>query len=100
MENLFYHSVGWLSKDGFGHARLAREVTDAWVLKKFEHGGMKYSSDPPDLTQAEIDTIPSAKFSMASLDEQKFEVLERVNDRMMIRADEHRFLDLCVGIVF
>eukprot|EP00438_Fugacium_kawagutii_P020691 Skav232340 [mRNA] locus=scaffold1704:535693:541139:- [translate_table: standard] len=89
--NLFYQSVSWISKEVFGHARLGRELTDARVNRLFEHGGHKYAVDPPDLTQAEIDSIPAAKAAMVSLDEMKFEVLERVNDKMMIRSDEHRF---------
>eukprot|EP00438_Fugacium_kawagutii_P000524 Skav222260 [mRNA] locus=scaffold2615:8298:18199:+ [translate_table: standard] len=89
--NLFYQSVSWISKEVFGHACLGRELTDAWVNRLFEHGGHKYAVDPPDLTQAESDTIPAAKAAMVSLDEMKFEVLERVNDKMMIRSDEHRF---------
>ena len=75
-ENIYYQSVGWLTKDAFGHARLERELTEAWIQRKFEHGGHKYSCDPPDLTQAEIEGIPSAAAAMGNLDKVEFEVLE------------------------
>ena len=92
MENLFYHSVGWLSKDTFGHMRLEREITDAWVGRRFEHAGHKFSTEAPDLTEAELQSIPGAKASMGNLDAMQFEVLERVNDKMVIKSDETKHL--------
>jgi len=94
MENLYYQSVGWLSKDSFGHMRLERDLTDAWVQRQFEHGGHKFSMEAPDLSEAELASIPGAKASMGNLDALQFEVLERVNDKMVIKADERRLLDL------
>ncbi|CAK9014735.1 Uncharacterized protein SCF082_LOCUS12453 [Durusdinium trenchii] len=96
-ENLYYQSVGWLSKEPFGHARLEREITEAWIQRKFEHGGHKYACDPPELTQAEIEGIPSATAAMGNLDKVEFEVLERINDKMMIKSDEHKFFSAQTG---
>ncbi|CAK9098294.1 Uncharacterized protein SCF082_LOCUS46069 [Durusdinium trenchii] len=88
---LFYQSVQWIMKDTFGQARLAREVTDSWIGRKFEHGGQRFSLEVPELSQSEIDSIPGAQASLGNLDSLKFEVLERVNDRMLIKSDEHKF---------
>lgn len=90
-KNLFYLSVGWLSKDGFGQARLTREVTDAWIQRKFKHGGQEYTTEAPDLSPQEIEGIPGGKASLGQLDEVKFEVLERTGDKMTIKADEHKY---------
>ncbi|CAK9085985.1 Uncharacterized protein SCF082_LOCUS40699 [Durusdinium trenchii] len=88
---LFYHSVQWIVKDSFGHARLTREVTDSWVQRKFEHGGHYFSNEVPELSEKEIDSIPGARASLGNLDSMTFEVLERMGNRMMIKSDEHRF---------
>ena len=93
-DQLFYHSVQWIMKDTFGHARLTREITDAYTQRKFEHGGHRFSLEAPELSNEEIDSIPGARASLGALDTLKFECLERVGDRMMIRNDEHRLLGL------
>lgn len=93
---LFYHSVGWISKDTFGHARLTRELTEAWTQRKFEHAGHRFSLEAPELSQEEIDGIPGARASMGSLDELKFEILERQGGGMMIKSDEHKLLDVII----
>lgn len=91
-KNLFYLSIGWISKDCFGHARLAREVTDGWVQKKFKHAGHEFTCEPPELTNQEIESVPGGKAALGRLDEIKFEVLERTGgDKMTIRTDEHKF---------
>ncbi|CAK9116341.1 unnamed protein product, partial [Durusdinium trenchii] len=83
---LFYHSVQWIMKDSFGHARLTREVTDSWVQRKFEHGGHYFSNEVPELSEKEIDSIPGARASLGNLDSMTFEVLERMGNRMMIKS--------------
>ncbi|CAK9095526.1 Uncharacterized protein SCF082_LOCUS44871, partial [Durusdinium trenchii] len=88
---LFYQSVWWLNKDGFGAARLAREVTDAWIAGKLEHAGQKINVDIPALTNDEISSIPGAAASLSRLDTVQFEVLERIGSSMNIKNDEHRF---------
>ena len=91
-KNLFYLSISWMSKDTFGHARLAREVTDGWVQKRFKHAGQEFTCDPPELTNQEIESVPGGKAALGRLDEIKFEVLERTaGDKMNIRMDEHKF---------
>lgn len=91
-KNLFYLSIGWVSKDCFGHARLAREVTDGWVQKKFKHAGQEFTCEAPELTNQEIESVPGGKAALGRLDEIKFEVLERTaGDKMTIRMDEHKF---------
>ena len=87
---LFYQSVQWIMKDRFGAARLTREVTDGWTQRRFEHGGHRFNMDAPELSQQEIDSIPGAQASLGNFDSMKFEMLERINDRMCIKADEHR----------
>lgn len=91
-ENLYYQSVQWIMKDEFGHARLTREITDAWTARRFEHGGHRFNVEAPELSQEEIDSIPGARASLGNLDSFKFEILERIGDRMMIKGDEHKYL--------
>eukprot|EP00435_Cladocopium_sp_Y103_P052879 s246_g16.t1 len=79
---LFYQSVQWIMKDPFGAARLTREVTDGWTQRRFEHGGHRFNMETPELSQQEIDSIPGAQASLGNLDSMKFEMLERINDRM------------------
>lgn len=98
-DQLFYHSVQWLMKDTFGHARLTREVTDGWIQQKFEHGGHRFSLDAPELSSEEIDSIPGARASLENLDLLKFEVLERVGDKMLIKNDEHKLLDTHLSLM-
>ena len=93
-ENLYYQSVNWLSRDGFGLARISREITEGWIAQKFEYGGQKFTLDAPDLTQEELDSVPGSKAAMGKMDEIKFEVLERSGDKMMIKADEHKPFDM------
>ena len=87
--NLFYHSISWLCKDQFGAARLLRDVADGWVAEKFQHCGQKFSREEPVLSQAEINNIPGAAAHLGGLDSIQFTMLERVQDRMMIKNDEH-----------
>ena len=95
--NLFYHSVSWLGKDQYGAARLLREVADAWVSQRLVHCGQKFSRDEPNLTQAEVASIPGASSTMAGLDSVHFTVLERQGSKMMIKADEDVYWASQVG---
>ncbi|CAK9022588.1 Uncharacterized protein SCF082_LOCUS15851 [Durusdinium trenchii] len=90
-EMLFYHSVQWLTKDSFGHVRLLRQITDAWTQRKFGHAGHKFSMELPELSQEEVDSIPGGRASLGSFDEMRFEILERVGNRMVIKSDEHKY---------
>ena len=90
-ENLYYQSVWWLNKDAFGHCRLMREVADAWLNGKFEHGGHKFVLETPQLTDQELESISGAKASLGALDGLTFEVLERQGSKMVIKQDEHKF---------
>ena len=90
-ERLYYHSINWLTAEKFGPGRLVREVTDAYLEGKFEHAGHKFSSQSPELTQAELDSIPGAAASMGSWDAIKFEVVERSGDKFQVKVDEHKF---------
>ena len=90
-ENLYYHSCGWLSTDDFGAGRLVREVTNSYLAGKFAHCGSKFSSEAPELSQAEIESVPGAAASLGSWDGLKFEVLERAGESMQIKQDEHRY---------
>lgn len=92
-ENLYYHSVWWLNKDAFGHCRLMREVADAWLNGKFEHGGHKFVLETPQLTDQELES----KASLGALDGLVFEVLERQGSKMVIKQDEHKFWSSQVG---
>lgn len=89
--NLYYQSVWWINKENFGHARLSREITDAWISRRFSHGGHQFSAEAPDLSQAELDAIPGA--TSTHLDSMKFEVLERTGpgNAFSIKVDEHKF---------
>ena len=93
-DQLYYQSVQWLMKDVYGHVRLTREITEAYTQQKFEHAGQRFSMDAPELSQEEIDSIPGARASLGSLDSLKFEALERVGEKMVIKSDEHRHLAL------
>ena len=90
-ENLYYHSCSWLSVDNFGAGRLVREVTNSYIGGKFMHCGSKFSSQAPELSQAEIDSVPGAAASLGSWDGLKFEVLERAGESMQIKQDEHKY---------
>ena len=91
-DQLYYHSVQWISKDLFGQARLTRDITDGWTQRRFEHGGHRFSMDAPELSEQEIASIPGAGARMGNLDTLQFEVLERLGDRMLIKTDEHKLL--------
>lgn len=90
-ERLYYQSIWWLTKDAFGSARLTREVCDAWIQKKLTHGGQQVLTEPPPLTEAEIEGVPGGKASLSKLDTLHFEILERSGEKMVIRTDEHKF---------
>ena len=93
---LYYHSVGWISKDTFGHARLTREVTDAWMGRRFSHGGQQFTLEPPELTPAELGMIPGA--STENVDEAVLEVLEKSGTGVFtIKADEHKYWSMQTG---
>ena len=57
-KDLHYLSIWWLNNQGFGAARLAREVTDAWIQKKWSLGGVSFTSEAPELSDKEIESIP------------------------------------------
>ncbi|CAJ1386512.1 unnamed protein product [Effrenium voratum] len=90
-DNLYYLSVSWLSNDTFGQTRLLREVTNAWLQRRFGYSGQKFSDQPPSLTAEEISSIPGAEASLGNLDSMRFEVLGRIADQMQIKQDEHKF---------
>lgn len=96
-DSLFYHSVSWITSELFGHARLTREVTDAYVQRKFEHAGIGFSTTPPELSDAEISAIPGAAAALGRLDSMKFEVLERNGASMQIKSDEHKYWSMQGG---
>ena len=52
---------------------------------------MKFQPDMPELTDSEIASVPGAKASLGRLDEVQWEVLERLNDKMVIKRDEEKF---------
>ena len=70
-----------------------REVTKSHIGGKFTHCGTKFSSEAPELSQAEaeIDSVPGAAASLGSWDGLKFEVLERAGESMRIKQDEHKY---------
>ena len=90
-QNLHYLSVSWISQDSYGHNRLVRQVLDKWMAQKIEHGGHRFSNQPPVLTQEEINSIPGGEASTGNMDSMKFEVLERVGAQMQIKRDEAAF---------
>eukprot|EP00913_Durusdinium_trenchii_P005709 g5327.t1 len=98
-KNLHYLSVWWLNNQSFGAARLMREITDAWIAQKWEIGGIRFSNDPPELSQIELDAIPGAKGALGSLDGVAWEVLERNGDQMVIRKDEDRYWSMQDGSI-
>lgn len=95
--NLYYQSVWWLNKDSYGHARLQREVTDAWVARRFSHGGHQFTAQAPELTAAEISAIPGA--SPDAQDHLKLEVMERGSGpgSYAIKVDEHKYWSMQTG---
>ncbi|CAK9093103.1 Uncharacterized protein SCF082_LOCUS43797 [Durusdinium trenchii] len=97
--NLFYHSIWFLNKESFGHARLTREVTDAWITRRFSHGGQQFTMEPPALTAADLEAIPGS--SLEDMDKMKFEVLERTGPgtTFTIKVDEHKFWSMQTGVI-
>ena len=96
--NLYYQSVCWLNKNTFGHARLTREVTDAWIERRFSHGGHSFTMQPPELTEQELQSIPGA--SNTQVDKLKCEVLERSGPGVSsfnIKTDEHKYWSMQGG---
>ena len=61
------------------------------MAQKWEIGGVKFQPDMPELTDSEIASVPGAKASLGRLDEVQWEVLERLNDKMVIKRDEEKF---------
>lgn len=96
-KNLYYHSVWWLNKDTFGHARLLREVTDAWVGRRFSHAGQQFTMQAPELTPSEVNSVPGA--SAESQDKVKLEVMERgtAPGAFTIKQDEHKYWSMQTG---
>lgn len=90
-KDLHYLSVWWLNAQTYGMARLSREITDAWISKKWSLGGVAYSTEAPELSEQEIDAIPGAKASMGQWDSIAWEVLERTSSGMTIRSDEDKY---------
>ena len=54
-------------------------------------GGAAFSSDAPELSDKEIETIPGGKASLGHWDTISWEVLERTNDGMTIKVDEDKY---------
>ena len=93
---LYYHSIGWIGRDTFGHARLTREVTDAWMARRFAHGGQQFTLEAPELTPAELGLIPGA--STENADELVLEVLEKSGaGGFTVKADEHKYWSMQTG---
>lgn len=90
-KDLHYLSIWWLNNQGFGAARLAREVTDAWIQKKWSLGGVSFTSEAPELSDKEIESIPGGKASLGHWDTISWEVLERTNAGMTIKVDEDKY---------
>ena len=96
-KNLYYQSVWWLNRDTFGHARLTREVTDAWVSRRFAHAGHQFTLQAPELTAAEISGVPGADAD--SQEKVKLEVMERGSapGAFTIKQDEHKYWSMQNG---
>lgn len=90
-DNLYYLSATWISKEKFGQCRLQRDICRAWMERKLDYGGQTFQDIPPDLSQAEIASIPGGEASMQNMDSLRWEVLERNGTKLCIKADEHRF---------
>ena len=97
--NLHYLSIWWLNNQNFGVARLTRDLTDAWIAQKWDLGGVRYTNESPELSQSELDQIPGARAAMGSLDELKWEVLERCGDSMIIKKDEDKYWSMQEGTI-
>ena len=66
-------------------------MCDAWIQKKLDYGGQQVQTEPPPLTDAEVEAVPGGKASLGNLDSIHFEILERSGEKMVIRTDEHKF---------
>ena len=55
----------WVAAQVLSHGagRSVREATNSYIGGKFTHCGTKFSSEAPELSQAEIDSVPGAAAS-------------------------------------
>ena len=88
---LHYLSLNFLEEPSFGRARLQSELTDYWLDKKFEIGGLAFNGNAPQLTQAEIDRVPGAAAATGHVDKLRLEVCVRDGARIVIKPDEDRY---------
>ena len=88
---LHYLSLNFLEEPSFGRARLQSELTDYWLDKKFEIGGLAFNGNAPQLTQAEIDRVPGAAAATRHVDKLRLEVCVRDGARIVIKPDEDRY---------
>ena len=85
------HSLG-TTTDCFvyGKQRLHLYLTESWVDKKFEYGGLGFKDTNVLLTSEELDKIPLGK-AQVSLDSIPFETIIRNGLRFKIHDDERKF---------
>lgn len=88
---LHYLSLNFLEEPSFGRARLQSELTDCWLDKKFEIGGLAFNGNAPQLTQAKIDRVPGAAAATGHVDKLRLEVCVRDGARIVIKPDEDRY---------
>lgn len=88
---MHYLSIWWLNSQSYGAARLSREITDAWIAQKWELGGLRFTPDVPELSDAEVASVAGGRAALGQLDEIQWEVLERSGDKMIIKRDEEKF---------
>lgn len=96
---LHYLSVGFVDDVEFGKARLACELTDLWLDKKLDMPGCSFKSEPPTLSQGEIDKIPGAAVATGSVDRLKLEVCVRDGAKICIKPDEDRYWRAQGGVI-
>ena len=89
-DSLFYLSCHTLDRCQFGEARLCREVTDRWLSCELSFAGIKFNPNHPDLTEAEIGSIPGASAVLNSVDTLELDCLVRRGSSFIIHADEEK----------
>ena len=88
---LHYLSVHLLNSREFGHARVMREVTEAWMDGKIATPGLEFNSQPPPVPAEELARVPGAEIAMGNIDKLKMEVLVRENTNLVINRDETKY---------
>ncbi|CAJ1438354.1 unnamed protein product [Effrenium voratum] len=98
-EKLHYMSAHFLEEPEFGKARLMAELTDMWLDKKLNIAGLGFTSEPPKISQDEINKIPGALIATGSIDRLKLEVCSREGARIIIKPDEDKFWSSQTGTI-